>query len=351
MQGQALAQTALLMVSLMVFAAVAVDGGILYSTRRQMQNAADAGAFAGARAICFFEPGAASSRAQEYAVTRNGADTADVEVGTWTVQVVAKKNARLFFAAVIGRSEAEVSAIAKATCGAANGGCGLWPIAFELGRWTELQNAPCGTPFIVWNGDAPNQQPDCNLTKCDCFPDKAPFDSYKCGSEDGDGINDVVGGEARTWLDFSGVMDANYPYNCTQGGCGTMELSCWLQKGSGKVSLPACITGDHGNRTATQNDVNSRIGDTVALPIYDYKNCAFPPGSCPGTPYHVVKLGCVRVIGFFQNYELPALHGGGQWKGNVIVVKTDCSGCATNCAGTIGTEGGFGDFRAVSLTN
>jgi len=333
----------------MVFTAVAVDGGILYKTRRQMQNAADAGAFAGARSICFFAADQAGSRAQDYAVTRNGAEAVDIQVGTWTVRVAAKKHAKLFFAPVIGVPEVEVSASATATCGAANGACGLWPIAFELQRWTALQHAQCGTPFIVWNGDPPTQQPDCSQVKCDCFPDNN-HDGV-CNSGDGDGINDVVGGEARTWLDFSGVMDANYPYNCTQGGCGTMELSCWLQKGSGKVSLPACITGDHGNRTATQNDVNSRIGDTVALPIYDYKNCAFPPGSCPGTPYHVVKLGCVRVIGFFQNYELPALHGGGQWKGNVIVVKTDCSGCATNCAGTIGTEGGFGDFRAVSLTN
>ncbi len=60
--GQALAQVALLLVVLLAFLALAVDVGQVYLKRRQLQNAADAGALEGARYICFEENNVAAAR-------------------------------------------------------------------------------------------------------------------------------------------------------------------------------------------------------------------------------------------------------------------------------------------------
>jgi hypothetical protein len=50
-RGVSLVLVALLAVAVLLLAAVAIDGGSAYANRRQMQNAADAGAFAGTRAV------------------------------------------------------------------------------------------------------------------------------------------------------------------------------------------------------------------------------------------------------------------------------------------------------------
>lgn len=349
-KGQALAQVALMMGGLMVFVALGVDMGYLYEERRRMQNAADAGALAGAREICFGDPDQAAITAEDYAVTRNGADEAQVQIDEANVDVTALKDVRLFFGGIVGVPNVNVGADAGAACGQASGACDLWPIAYSLTNWNDERENSFGKPFIVWYGNNENKAPDCERVQCDCFPDNN--DNGICDEDDGDGIPDVLGGESRTWLDFSGNMDPEYPFECNQSGCGTSELSCWLRHGSGYVELPACVTGDTGHRAATEDDVNSRIGDIVALPLFEDEPCENPPGSCPGTHYWVTELGCIEVVGYEKNYELPPLgqvHRG--WKGDVIIVLARGDGCATECGGGGGGGDDPGHFRAVSLTH
>src|SRR5947209_4140299 len=50
-QGFSIVLVALLMVAMLIIAAIALDGGQAYADHRQMQNAADAAALAGARAL------------------------------------------------------------------------------------------------------------------------------------------------------------------------------------------------------------------------------------------------------------------------------------------------------------
>ena len=72
--GQILVLVALALFVLVGFVALAVDVGHIYRERRHMQNAADAGALAGARELCQGEGASqAEARAREYAVDRNGA--------------------------------------------------------------------------------------------------------------------------------------------------------------------------------------------------------------------------------------------------------------------------------------
>ena len=116
-RGQALIQVALMMVVLLGFVALAVDVGYTYGERRRMQNAADAGALAGARELCFGDPNMAVATAWAYAVTRNGAQEADVSIEDYTVTVTARETANTFIAGVVGYPTMEVSAIAAAECG------------------------------------------------------------------------------------------------------------------------------------------------------------------------------------------------------------------------------------------
>ena len=64
--GQALAQTAITMMLLLAIVSLAIDVGLAYAERRHMQNAADAGALAGAWELCFGDPAQWQSTALDY---------------------------------------------------------------------------------------------------------------------------------------------------------------------------------------------------------------------------------------------------------------------------------------------
>ena len=74
--GQSLVLVALMALGLFGMLALVLDGGNLYTQRREAQLAADAGALAGARTYCETENAlAAQLSAEDYAVTRNAADS------------------------------------------------------------------------------------------------------------------------------------------------------------------------------------------------------------------------------------------------------------------------------------
>jgi len=338
-RGQTLVTVALLMVVFMGFLALAIDVGLLLSERRRMQNAADAGALAGAREICL-EPqmygGDWEAAAKDYAETRNLAPTANVTLENWVVTVHTRSWVDLIFARVFGIDMVHVDAVAAAACGEARSACGLFPIALDLNRFKDLwQNgAGCGRPFYLWNGDNPNQQPNCTLDdidKCDCDP---------IGP---DGVDDIIGAEGRTWVDFTNdmILAGQYGDNCaSSGGCGTNELVCWVDNDSAtKLGIGECVAGDNGTRAALHKPIDRRIGDTVSIPLFDYTGCD-AQGYCPGgTTYHIASFGCVKVgeNGWIQSLELPYQDGGTKtcWKGKVIEVSIACSGCATDCGSPI----------------
>jgi hypothetical protein len=300
------------MTTLLAFLAIAIDVGNVYQSRRKMQNAADAGALAGSWQTCFGDPANAESAAWDYAVTRNGAEGAEVtQPNEWTVTVVATETRDLFLANIF--------------------------VGFREDRWAELTGAGCGTPFFLWSGDNPNKSPDCEVYDCDV---------------NDDGVLDILDIDARAWLDFSEISDPRYPDTCTQTGCGTDELSCWLRYDSvSGIVLPSCIAGDNGTRAAAADDVTSRVGDAVSIPIYDYMGC--PGRACPGgNTFHAIAFGCVTVMGWHQQFELPRLDGKlPPWKGKIIAVQVNCGGCDTNCGSTpSGSEPPPWAVRAVSLT-
>lgn len=335
--GQTLIQVALFMTVLLAFLAIAIDVGNVYQSRRKMQNAADAGALAGSWQICFGDPDDAETAAWDYAVTRNDAEGADVTMpNDWTVTVVATQTTDLFLAEIFGMSSLVVGARAESACGAAMSACGLWPVGFREDRWSALCAVGCDTPFWVWSGDNPNKSPDCTIYDCDV---------------NDDGVLDVLDIDARAWLDFSEISDPRYPDSCTAPGCGADELTCWLEYDSvSGIVLPSCIAGQNGTIAAAEAPVTLRIGDAVSIPIYDYMGC--PGRACPGgNTYHAIAFGCVTVVGWEQQFELPRLDGElPPWKGKIIAVEVNCGGCDTYCGSTwTGGEPPPWAVRAVSL--
>lgn len=336
-KGQTLVHVAMFMVLFMIVLAIAVDVGRIYAERRHMQNAADAGALAGAYEICFGPSaefgGDWHEAARNYAIDRNGAQAATITREDWEISVEATEVMDTYFAAFIGIDSINVGAEAAAACGGATSACGLWPIGFELSLWYTLG---CGKSFYVWAGQNEHDDPDCSIYDCDV---------------DGDGTDDVIPMDGRAWLDFSDVISEEYPDSCDQPGCGTSELNCWIEHDSGaKVWLPDCIAGDTGVRAAAKSSVDARIGDAVAVPLYD-SLCG--EVTCPGRAIHAVAFGCVRVMGWYQNLTLPRLDGAQPpWKDKAIRTRVECDplACTSQCGGTSGGPPPPWGVWAVSLT-
>lgn len=123
-RGQTLVIVAILLVALVAMLALAIDLGVAYSQRRVMQNAADAGALAGARALALTVPrngaqdaaaeAAARAAVDKYTKVLNQADSFEAVIASPYVTVTAHKSNPTFFARIIGIPQADVSAVAAA---------------------------------------------------------------------------------------------------------------------------------------------------------------------------------------------------------------------------------------------
>ncbi len=286
-QGATLVYFSMILIVLMGFVALAVDLGYFYSERRQMQNAADAAAIAGAWALCNNQAWNAESTAETYAL-ENGAESVDVSIDEWKVEVTAGKTIDTFFAGVLGVNDITVTAEAEASCGQTDSTCNLWPVAFNLSDWEALQEQSCGSVFYLWAGDRDIEDIDC--------------EEYDCDLND-DGVDDVITSVDRAWLDFSNQVTEEYPDFCAQPGWGANELRCELLNGSGaRISAPTCIDGDHGLKAGVSKAVEARSGDYVPIALFDdYCSGGWFSGH---KQFRVVSFGCVQILGWTQSLEL-----------------------------------------------
>ncbi|MHB1319558.1 MAG: pilus assembly protein TadG-related protein, partial [Anaerolineae bacterium] len=141
-RGQTLVVVALSMMVLMLMAGLAVDVGMAYTDRRDMQNAADAAALAGAQKWCDGDGDQAATTAQFVAINLNGADPdpnlTKVTSANFTVNVVAGTKSQTFFFRLVGIDEVPVRAEAAAICGCADAVGGAWPVLFDQLSWDKL---------------------------------------------------------------------------------------------------------------------------------------------------------------------------------------------------------------------
>ena len=154
-QGQTLLVAMLVMGVLCGMVALAVDVGLLFEDRRQLQNSADAMALAGVQELPM-RPGTARQKAQDWA-TRNGIDSTQIKainVTTTnypndTLQVEVEEEFEWIFGAVLGLTSSDVNAEAAARVGSLTGGNNMMP-------WSILQgDSDCldaqGKPLFAAN--------------------------------------------------------------------------------------------------------------------------------------------------------------------------------------------------------
>ncbi len=269
-RGQSLVLVALMMAGLVAFVGLALDGGQVYEMRRKMQNAADAGTFAGARALALYKTDPTNNagdgrnvytRIQQYAqgdsTYGNGAGTFDSVYlnGSGTeetmtpgvpppddarcVKVTTHKTFNTLIISFLGFDTLSVAATATACTGAVTGAVGVRPIGVYKPVFDGL--VPGNTIVL-----AAGNQAGASGSACD-----APPGTLWLGSNSG----------SFAWYDLD------------NGNNAASDTYSWVQAGyMNWVRVNGNIYSDTGWRATTQAAWDTLVtnGGLIYLPIYDY---------------------------------------------------------------------------------
>jgi hypothetical protein len=301
--GQSLVMFAVFLIGLLGMLALVLDGGTMYLVRRRMQNAADAGALAGARELAL-EHGetAARIKAEEYAIYRNGADRADItfENELTTIWVTTHKDVPMTFAVIVGIEEVTVSGrAAAATFGGVKEAKGIFaPIALYE-PWNEIWYEPC-----CEEGEEP---PDC--------PEICEFTIWDDTTEDSDAgpWDGSVSGNLRGWASPNCTGCNPHDPECAPedavpecGDAGSSLLAEWMRNGyPGVVTTGTWMRGDNGVKTHPVAITATRVGEVLIIAIYDeiqdlYSGKAY---------YHIKRLVCFEVLEVIATGNPKGLYG------------------------------------------
>ncbi len=280
--GQNLVVFAILMLVFLMLAGLVIDGGFSLAKRREAQNAADAGALAGAEVLCKGGTEAdAQAQALDYA-GRNGAvnPVPLVSFGTGGITVTATIPHQTFLAGIFGSNVVYPTAVASAGCYVPCNVRGVLPVAWLCeGLDTGGQEA-CG---IHYPGDPEEPQlyviMDAIKSEGDVCQDPPnsglPVGALDCDLDPNDGINELKTGGGRSWLDLDG------------SGGGSSQLVDWVLGGyDGELREHTWFAGQSG----VANDVFQAVGEIVdtivLLPVFDTFPCNGQPDlNCPDE-YH-----------------------------------------------------------------
>lgn len=290
-KGQSMVLVVLCLVGLVGFLALALDGGAAFAARRQMQNAADSGAIAGAKEIQENETDVdlvlreIHAYAEENKVPdTNGVpgdeingnvtayfirnvyptydrlplgdpkslddpywDTHAVPSNAAGVEVIARTTFDSYFAGVVGLEELGAAAKAKVLAE------GEQP----AGALSNL------FPVAVYNENPGECEPgeynlDPWLDPNDCEPIHERLIIWD---------TEMEGPGNFGWVDFNGGNNSN------------VDIRDWIASGyDGVVELPSWVEADTGNRGASEidpmegiilNEMGVLVGHTVLIPIYN----------------------------------------------------------------------------------
>ena len=309
-RGQSLVIVALGLVAFVAILALVLDGGNAYAAKRQAQNAADAGALAGATYMCRYkDPGGGEAKAEEYAIINNGATsavaTANMDSATMTVIATVQRNT--FFAGVIGFTQVSPVAEAVAACKTPVG-MGVLPVGWACRSTVvggiivpgedcaQLTIDDCaGDPYdldctyilmdsvkVKDNKKGGKCNPDitdpanpdyCYEQKdlvCSGHLDAPTCEAVELGKTDcdlnNDCIDELMTGGARSWLDLDG------------GGGGANELTNWIKNGFPDPIPPhKWIPEESGVATSIFHTAAAYVvGEDVILPVFN-NICNKPP--------------------------------------------------------------------------
>jgi hypothetical protein len=292
-KGQSMVLIIALMFGFLAILALVLDGGILLYMRRNAQNAADAGALAGADNLCKFKnPGTAEGVAESTAFN-NGAFTA-VSNAIWVdpggyVEVSTTTNHQSFFAQLFEITSLNPPAYARAGCAPPGEGFGVLPIAWscrdpDAGEYSEstdcalkYMNGPECTidddpMYIIVDTKTIEEDIFCQDPPNSGLPDPTYMDCDIDNVIDGDGNyqNDIapLSGGNRSWLDLDGGGGGNLADWVTNGFPGTIYPHTWM---AGKTGADVSVYN------ATHDD---QLGNVVIIPVFN--------DFCPSDPNNPV---------------------------------------------------------------
>lgn len=262
--GQVLVLMAFGLIALIAILALVIDGGAIYLNRRRMQNAADAGVMAGTRiAALDGTTSEAISAANDYAITRNGADTASVTADGRTLTVSACENVPMSFARLLGRSTTTVCARAAALWGPISESAKMAPIAIK--DFPYLFN----TPYVIWDDDS----------------ERDPLTGY-------------ISGSYRGWLN----LDCVYPADC--GAAGSAQLKHDMIYGSNALTrVNTWIRGDSGVKASVIQQ--AQVGQILYIVVYDSIEAKY----ANKTYYHAIKFAAFKVTQVYATGNPKGIRG------------------------------------------
>lgn len=264
---------ALMMVVLLGFAAIAVDVGMLYSERAQLQNGADAAAMLVAHNCAKKQADCTTTSTAEAILGGNALDgrsnLKSLEVLNRTVTVTAgaeqqgeeENKVSLFFANVLGISSTEVTATSRVEWGTPSGGDIILPLAIAECK-LNLGSGSVGTEQVL------------------------ELDSNGCG--------EIPGG-------FGWIEDGDGRCSVTIAAGQASDEGIWFTSSTG-ASVPA---------PCTSTDVNKLNNQTVLLPLYDVAT-----GNGSSGKYYVKGFAAFHVTGY--HFESHSWSSGGNIKNKAI---------------------------------
>jgi hypothetical protein len=248
--GQTLVLVALLLVGFVGMLGLVLDGGNIYFQRRRMQNAADAGAIAGAVILAKNGTGEqARTKALEYAVAQNLADSAQVTISANSVTVVAHETANMTFARILGINNIDVNATAEAAWAPLGAIYGCAPVAVRDFDYVF------GNEYTIWDD-----------------------------TKDYDPLSGNISGGYRGWLNLACV----YPASCGAGGAS--QLKDWMANGyPGIMRIDSWIRGDPGVKASVIHQV--QVGQVLRIIVYDQIQQKYSGKDY----YHAIKFAAFKV--------------------------------------------------------
>jgi hypothetical protein len=236
--GQAIVLMTLSLVVILGMAALVLDVGNWFHTKRRLQGTADAAALAGAQELPD-DPSAAQTMAMSYA-NQNGGDVAGANIVVSstvlpndTISVRARKTDPGFFSNIFGIASADIDARAKARVG---------PPA----------QAKYVAPMVVYCGHDLIQ--NCDGSHVPTFNVQTTMDFDKMGAPGAFGMLNLQGGN---------------------GAVGAKEEADWILKGFDKYLPLGLYRSDPGAKFESSNvgdALDARIGTVLLFPVFKTLN-------------------------------------------------------------------------------
>ncbi|GKV72345.1 TadE/TadG family type IV pilus assembly protein [Pseudarthrobacter sp. NCCP-2145] len=298
---------AILMVTLLGFVAIAVDVGVIYSERAQLQNGADASAIAlaqkcarnAADPVCSTTSTLATSLANQNALD-GMSKVHTIELDTTARKVSVTTSAKepggtdnsvsLFFADVLGVPTKEVGARASAIWGSPKAGRTAFPLAFSICQVKDN----IGGSLQLLQEHGKNANADCN------------YGPSGAAVQGGFGWLVQDAGKCGGTIDLAVSEGGSDPGNNAPGNCAT-ELNRWA------------------------SDITAGRDVIVLLPVFNKVT-----GTGAGAIYGLVSFAAFKVTGwkFSGGTGLPYEFRSERSTTTGVTTATECKG---ECRGVIGS--------------